>query len=59
VTARRKASTYIEQHCERTRKYIRNMSGIQNHDPGVLRSKKENAQVCVIIVFSNYGKNAI
>lgn len=59
VTACHKASTYRGQHCERTRKYIRNMSGIQNHDPGVLRSKKENVQVCVTIVFSNYGSNVI
>jgi len=50
VTARRKAPTYKEQHYERTRKYIRNMSGIQSHDPGVLRSKKGNAQVCATIV---------
>jgi len=59
VTARRNASTYRGQHCERTRKYIRNMSGIQNHDPGVLRSKKKNAQVCVTTVFSNYRSNVI
>jgi len=59
VTARRKALTYRGKHCERTRKYIRNMSGIQNHDPGVLRSEKENTQVCVTIVFSNYGSNVI
>ena len=57
--ARHKASTYTEQHCERTRKYICNMSGIQNHDPGVLRSKKENAHVFVAIVFINYGRNVI
>lgn len=57
VTARHRASTYTGQHCERTRKYIRNMSGIRNHDPGVLRTKKENAQVCVTIVFGDYGSN--
>ena len=59
VKACRKVPTYREQHCERTRKYIRNMSGIQNHDPGVLRSKKENEQVCVTIVFSIYGNKVI
>jgi len=59
VTARRKAPTYKEQHYERTRKYIRNMSGIQSHDPGVLRSKKGNAQVCATIVWGNYGNNVI
>ena len=59
VTALYKTCAYTEQHCKRTRKYIRNMSGIQNHDPGVLRSKKENAQLLVTIVFSNYASNVI
>jgi hypothetical protein len=57
VTARRKVFTYRGKLCKRTRKYIRNMSGIQNHDPGVLRSEKENTKACATIVFSNYGSN--
>jgi hypothetical protein len=56
---RRKASPYRGQHCERTRKYIRKMNGIQNHDPGVLRSKIVSAHVCVTIVFWNYGSNVM